>query len=454
MARLKHKALLGAVLLVCLETSCFLGFATYLYAEHYNNDLVFNLGNAPKGHVVIGFGANLWDGDPFIPGLVHDLHFKIVRMFYGGANPPSNVTSFTRADYDSLYAGLAKSATIDAMLASNVSIIVTPGIPNNWLNASKAITPQYVQPMAMVDGALAGAMARLNQTPAYIEPFNEPDGSWSGHVPPNEYNTFVKLLRAELDARGLQSVGIDGPGLAHVDLGNSDPYVDALDASGVAAVGAWSLHGYEWNSEARQDPAVVRSAFSDGFMNSVQARDPAHVKPIIISEYSTFAFSNASGQPDSESIPFAIRVFENSLSFLNGGADALIYWQAHDQSWDPTNTYSFLRLSGAGRPVYYAIKTLYPVIPIGARVLPIDHQAYGAYGSVFMASNCTILVLVNHLNSQQTINVKPTGMENMHVVNATGFENGMIINGSSEWKQDASQAVMPSMSTLTLIFTR
>ncbi len=438
------------VLVFCVMMGFNIAITVYLHNEWYSNELIFDVGNATHGHEVMGFGANVWNGDSQVHGLVHDLNLKYARMFYGSSSPPDNVTGFTRADYDAIFAGLPLSATIDMLQAHSVSVIVTPGIPGNWLDSSKTIKPEYLQPIAMIDGALVDAMARLGQAPAFIEPFNEPDGDWSGHVPPASYNTVVKALRAELDARGLHSVGIDGPGLAHVDLEGRDIYVDTLDVQGVAAISAWALHGWEWSAEARADMVFFRKVFADGFIKSIHAKDPGRTKPVFITEYSTFAYNNVDGVPDSVSIPFAIRVVENTLSFLNGGANALVYWQGADQSWDPTNIWSFLRLNGTGRPVFQAAKILYPKIPIGARVVPIDNQAYGAYASVFSTGNATILMLVNRHSSNQTITVRAKGMENAHLVEAVAFESGNIVNKSLAINLDAFQ--MPPLSLLTLVF--
>nr|MDO8108744.1 hypothetical protein [Candidatus Sigynarchaeota archaeon] len=447
----KRRLLAGIALLACVEMAMVLANTSY-YLTFFSNDLVFDVNNASSGHEVLGFGANVWNGDGRIHGLVHDLNFKFVRMFYGGADCPANVSGWMRADFDALYAGLAQSATIDMLRAHNVSVIVTPGIPGNWLDAGSTFKPEYIQSIAILDGALAGAMSGLGQPPEYMESFNEPDGSWNGHVLPTDYNAIVKALRAELDFRGLQSVKIDGPGLAHVDLGDRDEYVESLDAQGLDAIGAWSLHGWEWTSEVRADPALLRQAFANGFIKSIRARDPGRTRPVLVTEYSTFAFNNDQGIPDSESIPFAIRVFENTLSFLNGGANGLVYWQGADQAWDPNNTWSFLRLNGTGRPVYHAATTLYPKIPTGARVVPVDDQAYGAYTGVFATNTTVVMMLVNRFETSQTITVHAKGIAGALLAEAIGFENGQVVNKSLS--MDLERITMPPLSSLTLTFTR
>ncbi|MFX0102690.1 MAG: hypothetical protein ACFFCS_24195 [Candidatus Hodarchaeota archaeon] len=436
-------------ILIIAQISVLSTLVIWYHVDYYNPDLVFDVNDI--SHSVEGFGAQVWEGDNIskIDGLIKELNLKLVRMSKGSYNSPLDITGWNRSDYNAFYNPQVKIAFVDMLEQNNISIMINFfGFPSNWKDASGTILPGYNQPFAMLAGAFLYQLSLVNFIPAYFEPFNEPDGSWNGRIPPEDYNEIVKYLHAELDYYNLTNISIVGPGRAHIDVGENDEYIEMLDNQGVASIGAWSIHGWEWDDATRSDPSIVRDSYRRGFGASVKRKDPNQSKPIIITEYSTFAYDK--DPPSSETAGFATRVYENTLSFINEGANAAIYWQAADQTWDPNNTWSFLRVDGSGRPVYDVIKTLYPKIT-GFDVVDIIDQAYGVYSGVYVKNNTMIIALVNNDDVEHGINVKPSGISGMTLVEAIGFQGGSIVNYSLS--MDVEHVTLPALSTLTLNFS-
>jgi len=218
-------------------------------------------------------------------------------------------------------------------------------------------------------------LAAAGACPDAIDLMNEPDsgGAWSTGIAPADYSALVGDTRRRLDAAGFANVSIFGPGL--VVLSNEPQWVSALDAAAANATGRFASHAYD-DGPGMPGRATMEADFPL-FASAVRAKSPS-TTALFVTEFATHNYRyNGYEYPDadetpagsysvSDSLPFAVRVVENTLAMLNEGATALFYWCAQDaggKSWG--------YVDGAGRrkPVFFAQLNLFPRLAVGARTL-------------------------------------------------------------------------------------
>jgi O-glycosyl hydrolase len=384
-----------------------------------------------------------------------------------GSKPNLSKPNNSRAEYDAYWNQFdtEKMKKLNDTLASMgvTPIYIQFNIDSKWLK-KKEFDITYVNEVAEYWAAHVVWMKKNGVTLKYIELFNEPDECdecCKGCVIPSNYNSIVKTVRRILDERGCSATRIVGTGRAHFDVGASDEWVDALDAEGIKAIDAWSIHGYEWEKVSGEinNPQYVRDNCK-GFLNSLSAKDPSHSKPIFLTEYATkcttfhnLSYNNNdtsnSNNPASNTQYYGIRVFENALSFINIGANGLIVWQACDQKWED-KSWGLEKLDGTKRPVYYAIKTLYTAVPAGAFVLKSPPQAKsGIYAAAFATDTEFIAAFANGTSEQNaaTVNVNNASIS---FVKAEAMVNGAIAPKSISVVNNSFTIVLPRDSTLVV----
>jgi len=433
-------------------------------------DPVFDLSNI--SHTFLGFGAQIWGhgSDATYPNLeairqqaLSELNIKYVRIDNTAALAPMQRT---KAMTDAL--GIKWISMIWAAPGAYTSggmLSDIPGFATWWTNHVL-----YYE---------------SNGIPIeYIELMNEPDsgGSWSTGITYSDYNLLVKDLRPKLDTAGLQSTGIVGPGPA--GLWAYPGYSNALDATGISSVSAWSTH--LWDNVNNSGPSVENTVETQ-FVNYALGDNANYIR--IVSEYATY-IQNVDGYwyphadryhidqagndtlyydeartfpyySQTNSMPFAVKVYENTLSILNGGANVPMVWQAIDEPVEvqPTNfnkddkhkSWGLLDLWGNPKPVYGALKTLYPEIPVGANVLvPPDQTANDLYTAAFTKDNKVIVAIANTTSTSQSNTIYLTnGPGDLEIIKATAFER-TYFGDPADSDPDIGQEVSKS---LTLVET-
>jgi hypothetical protein len=239
----------------------------------------------------------------------------------------------------------------------------------------------------MKDGALADVpgyatdwvdtvreLDRNGCRPHYIDLVNEPD--YFG-IPPAPYNELVKLVRRRLDESGFTDVQIAGPGLTHIGTDNFRKYIDALDDGAVKALGVWATHAWEDAWDDQSGSVAITEARTMDFVPQSRARDAS--KPVWYTEYATRQ-NRFHGvlYPDSDresrdyctsfTVPYAARVYENTLAILNGGANVPFYWSSEDYP-GKEKQWGYIGPKGERKPVWYALKGTYGAIRPGSRVV-------------------------------------------------------------------------------------
>jgi hypothetical protein len=285
----------------------------------------------------------------------------------------------------------------------------------------------------------------------YIELMNEPDsrGWWSTGITGEQYTSLVKFLRPKLDAAGFKGVGIVGAGPSNIWA--SRGYSEAFDSEGVLAMAAWSTHA--WGGDSRRTEKPGGSALESVMRMFVEPTERLNPSlPKFVTEYSTHArrfngvehpHGDRYGEWDADKVfpyysvtntmGYAVRVYENTLALLNSGANAAFLWQANDE---PTETnppgygdgkrksWGALDLWGKPKPVFGALKTLHPKLPIGARVVVSpDQSANAMYAGAYISGNCVVVGISNNTESEKSSTLRlthaPAGLK---IVEAIAFE--------------------------------
>jgi len=411
-------------------------------------DIVFDINNTL--HTFDGFGAQIWDSTADNNLVLTELNIKYVRVS-------------------------STSAAINAQNYGAEVVYLIWSAPSAWLDGNKELLTQYVDDYAdywadRIDSAYAAGLL-----PEYIELSNEPDGNWNTYISPTNYNTLVKLVRAELDLRGFTDIGIVGPGLTHLDWANhNSTWISALDSTAVASLAGWSTHTWDDGDLCSGGGSCIENNWFD-FGDSADAQDST--LPKFITEYATKenTFHGVEYRhPDqykernaANFMPYAARVYENTLALLNSGASVPFIWQATDQSWE-TKGWGLIDLSSTPKPVYYALQTLYPKIPVGSKVLSPPDQAFSSiYSGAFIDNGLLVMGLANDSDTEQSTNVLIQGADDLSIIEAPAciidhvgdplavpydYDTAQIVYRNLVVNPDNSiDVTLPADSTLTIV---
>jgi len=324
------------------------------------------------GTTIAGFGVHHWASERLAReefGNLHISHIRITRDSdsYDDMRELKRVTDARGIKWlyviwvpDGKYLGL------DGQLAD------VPGYARFWIETVRELD-------------------REGCRPHFIDLVNEPD--YFG-IPPAPYNELVKLVRKELDKAGFADVRIAGPGLTHIGAENMDRYMKALDANAVKAIDVWATHAWEdaWDDSGGSVSITENRAAQ--FVGMCRERDAT--KPVWYTEYATrqIRFHGIRyPHPDNESdnycasftMPYAARVYENTLAILNGGANIPFYWCSQDW-WGSRKQWGYIGPQGEKKPVYHALRALYGNIKPGSRtaVPPDDMWRAPVYSGVYI----------------------------------------------------------------------
>ena len=319
-----------------------------------------------------------------------------------------------------------------------------------------------------VDG-LAGRDMR----PQYIELMNEPDseGLWSTGIAPPTYNALVKSVRRALDSRGHQDVRVVGPGLAHLNWQNhNSKWIRALDPEATAALSVWSTHSWDDGDLCHGGASCVEKQWPK-FGDAAARTDP--IKPIFVTEYATKEsafhgieyphpekgteltyFDGTSGPYYSatNTVPFAVRLYENTLALLANGANVSFVWQLVDERTDLLTlkkSWGLVDLDGKPKPAFEALKTLCPKIPVGARVVASpDQSANHMYAAAFVGGDQIVVAISNDSAAEHTstIHLSNAG-SGLQVVEAVAYR--LARRGDHELGEPDTGRTTPVELTLT-----
>ena len=236
---------------------------------------------------------------------------------------------------------------------------------------------------------------------------------------------MTKETRSLLDAAGYRDVGIVGPGLSSLGWSDTPKYMAAFDEEGIDALAAWANHVWDDGTSCQGGASCLERLWENyGGIASRRAPD----KPIWITEYSTkeFTFHGVDyPSPDetehyssAHTMAYAVRAFEDTLALLNLGANTLIYWSAQDKG----KSWGYVDVEGKKKPIYYTLKSLYPKLPPGTRVVrPPSHAEVDVYSGVFLHDRRVIVAIANDSTEEHAVTILlNSGAKSYRVLSAVG----------------------------------
>lgn len=429
-------------------------------------------------HTFDGLGAQIWSGDTAVGPLLADLNMTHVRMELGPNwamidNPPADGTRASFDAYVAQHYGSSRRTNMQTSMAMLNALGIRPifnqfHVPSSWRTTWGVLRSEHFQDYALLWGAMLVYLDAAGVRPQYVELFNEPEGTWNCRVTPEGYNDVLKLTRAELDFRGFSDVKIIGPGLAYLDHNSGGAnYINALDPDAMASLGAFSSHAWDETFSQGCGPEFIRQRWVP-FGSAIAAKDPFFEKPIFVTEYMTgnrtfhgVTYPAPGDNYDysaSDTLPFAVRVFENTLSMIYAGASVMILWEAADQSWSSAG-WGLQRRAVHGsvrRPVYYAMKTLADLVPPGSQVLVAPAQPDNdIYLVAFATPEGVSLAAVNGTDSSRTKTVVFDNCIGVELFSSLAYSAAGYTNGTEFFTINADDQIvlnMPSDSVLVLAF--
>ncbi len=417
----------------------------------------------------LGFGVQIWPGQEALEPAYAALGIRWARMSVPGMREctmmQGSVDEFAEYFQPKIATDTFRG-TMELLKRNRVTLVLNAfSIPPVWQDQEKQLPNEHLELFARMWAGAVKCLVENGMPPQWLELFNEPDGTWSGRCWPDKYNKVVKHVRRELDALGYDDIQICGPGLAHVDLHGPDQWVDALDADAVKALGAWSLHGYEWHR--RESAEVLREELRDGFLASVAQKDPQGEKPLLITEYGTFCTNyhgtaylsprDSNVEKTAAQIPaWNVRVIENGLSFLNEGINALIYWQLADVDWGDDNFGIFSRPKDGGLPQmpYESLRGFFPEVAEGFRVVETRQEPDShLYAAALKKGSKLVCCVINRSTEPQSTALRLKNTADLTLVKRNDFEGGVL---SSELPdvpvRGALDVTVPGDGYVTLVF--
>lgn len=233
----------------------------------------------------------------------------------------------------------------------------------------------------------------------FVELSNEPDGNWTVSITTSQFTTLLKDVYTQLATLAPNSK-IAGPGVSHMDWsGGTDSYVNSIvkDSTALSNLGAWSVHEYIYSTvfgvpyENKDAGTSINGYGETGaryffpkWYGTPKSYGPS--KPVIISEVGTKAtgFHGHSYSPPNEAdlcttgtssdctivntTSFGVRLYTYLISLLAGGANAALYWEAMDQTWN-TSGLGLLDINAKQKDNYFAMLPLFQNIVPNSTVL-------------------------------------------------------------------------------------
>ena len=431
-------------------------------------DLLFDL-HATR-HAVWGLGANVWpDADAWVDP-VTTLNGRIVRA---GLGPVWDTTGVEvplgggASDYDayvasamattgfgSLEDALTTSAEIDRL---GLDLVLLNWEAPSEMEASGVLQSAYVEDFAHLVAALVGYLGDNGIAVPWLEVTNEPDGAWNTYVYPSDYAALVVAVRADLDARGLVDTRIAGPGLSTLAQGGaSTRFLDALTPDAVAALGAWSAHGYDDVYANGDGVTVFRDAVADF---SARTREVDPDLPFLLTELASLDPSYHGVATESpltcgdwsSTEGYGVRMLAYTLLALGEGASTALPWQAADPDWGGCwGSFGMVDAGGTARPYLATLAALADALPEGARFVAPEEGDPAMAVAGFVAEDRFVLALANPTSAPRTRTIGWSGAEPLELTEsvplgaasytqAYGFDDLTNLSfGPGVWQDTAS----------------
>jgi len=203
-------------------------------------------------------------------------------------------------------------------------------------------------------------------------------------------------------------------------------WIGALDSTAVNDIQRWASHA--WDDQPGMPGASTMESVFPQYSLAANAKDSSKSK--FITEYAThntiyngYTYPNADQTPGysvASTLPYAVRVIENSLAMLNQGAVSLWYWAAEDDAY---KSWGYVDRQGNKKPVYYALLSFYPKLAVGAYIVTPPQQLQNdIYVSVSINGNYTLVAASNAGQIEESsVIILANAPTNLKVVKATAM---------------------------------
>lgn len=320
-----------------------------------------------------------------------------------------------------------------------------------WIYSLDAIPPQFLNKYGkLIDvKGFAGWWAEevdellYQEVPAdYIELLDSPDllRGDSLALTSDLFNELIHSTRTELDLREFQNVGIVGPGLSSPDImGDRETWYMDLDQAGFDMLPFWSVQNWENRDTSRQvvsaladlldyleeiesSKSILISAYASSETNFNQIQYPDPNQYDLLGNLKTFETYYYSA---SFSLPYALRVYSNTLDLLKHKQVVPFLYQLYDAPADvkyKKQSWGLLDLSGAEKPVFSMLSQLMQRVPQRSTIVKtLQPSPAGLNALSFKNQEKVLVTVLNEGLHSQSIQVSLGGADGK-----LEYKNGLL----------------------------
>ncbi len=254
----------------------------------------------------------------------------------------------------------------------------------------------------------------------FIELLNFPLVAPGDSLPftPEIYNELIHATRLELDLREFNEVLITGPGLPNPGVdGDNELWYMGLDQEAFETLDHWSVQMWENQIEDGELRPAIEQLIQ--YLEEIESR-----KAIFVNSYATSHSQFGDSQyPDpnqydvlgnldsyetyyysaSFSLPYALRVYSNTLDLLRPGQVVPIIYQLYDAPADvkyKKKSWGLLDLNGVAKPIFTLLSNLMKRIPDRAVVVPPTQDLAENLNAIVFNNREQVLVTVSNEDTQ------------------------------------------------------
>lgn len=381
-------------------------------------------------------GTQIWVSSRFHEQrlrVLHDLGVRYVRLGNLGkvrddaldsAASVHSILSAYRPEQKGIDAAIAMLASELNSLNIEVHLVVWE-VPKPWRTEKhwfhdgidylgKKARPDHTEDYARYVAAAVLHAKALGFHVRFVEPDNEPEGTWSTQWQPCDYAKMVVQVRTALDANGLGNVGIEGPGTGSLQA--APPFLAALAQCGaMGSLAAVSVH--DWDTKHAPDTAGLGEEFR------ADVKATGKPLPLFITEFNDvnprwgqppFQASPAQRLPGavfeaSDTRDFAVAVSAEALKLISDGADWLSYWQLQDLPWGH-DSLGLIDPEGRIRPAADGFVSWLSLVPPGAAAVGIEQNDPRFVAAAFRSGRKVTVVVANISGTKLSLHPNITGL--------------------------------------------
>jgi len=418
----------------------------------------------------LGFGSEVRLGQEELGNSLSELGITWARLEVLGIKN-CDVTSGRIGDFYRYFKTTMDGEQLRALASmlnrNQVKVMLTvTDIPTIWLDESGMLANDRLVDFAKMWGAIVIYAQKLGLSVDYVEVLEDPDRSLSGGCSPENAVTLLQLIRAELDVLEFSEITLCGPSLMEPNKDFMNRWVQSIDSAETEnLVGAWTIRGKEARSPVSAD--CMRNDFEDYLCYASKLNEKEPIEAIIVTDLSTrinsFHGTDYVSPMDSyfahtaaQEPAWNVRVIENGLSFLNEGANVLIYPQLADSAEEDSNFGIFTRAEDDSKPqmIHSALRAVFPHIKRGYQVLTtVQHAGSPLYAASFRKKDRVVVSVANSSEELQNTELQIPGSPELILVERNDFLKGeLVVTYPGTYIASQLEVAVPGDSVSTFVF--